>query len=224
MALTAFDMRFARFRIVPSSRPLHPLDELLADDPAVTRRALHHFNVLADGTVVTMLEFEGDRERLQETADHPDLLWRDVSVGDRDDTFYVYSRVRANETLRDLFGILADHELVLDPPMEFAPDGSLAVTAVGEFDTFREAIEAVPEGVDLRLETTGEYRPDTGRLAALLTDRQRETLRAAVDVGYYEVPREATYEDVARELDIAAGTVGEHLRKVEATVLQEVLP
>lgn len=217
-------MRFVTFRIEPGSRSLHPLDDALADEPGISRTALHHFNVLADGTVVTLLEFEGDRERLEATVDHPDLLWRDVSEGEHGDTFYVYSRVRANETMRGLFAILEDHELVLDPPMEFTRDGGLVVTAVGEFETFREAIEAVPEGVDLRLETTGEYRPDAGRLYSLLTDRQRETLRAAVAVGYYEVPRRATYEDVADELGIAAGTVGEHLRKIEATVLQEVLP
>lgn len=196
----------------------------MADAPGVTRTAIHHFNVLADGTVVTLLEFEGDRDVLVDSVDHPDLLWREVSDGDRDDTFYVYNRVRATETMAALFGILEDHELVLDPPMEFTRDGGLVVTAIGEFETFREAVEKVPEGVDLHLETTGEYRPDAGRLYSLLTDRQRETLRAAVDVGYYEVPRRATYEDVADRMGIAAGTVGEHLRKIEATVLQEVLP
>lgn len=218
-------MRFVTFRILPAGGPLHPLDDVLAAEPGVTRTALHHFNVLGDGTIVTLLEFEGDIERFQGTSlDHPDVLWREVSAGDRSDSFYVYSRTRPTETLKDLFGILEDHELVLDPPIEFAPDGTLVVTAIGDLETFREAIDQVPEGVDLQLETTGEYRPDAGRLYSLLTDRQRETLRAAVAMGYYEVPRQATYEDVAAELDIAAGTVGEHLRKIESKILREVLP
>lgn len=217
-------MRFVTVRIVSATGGLHPLHDILADEPAISRTALHHFNVLADGTVVTLLEFEGDRERLEDTANHPALLWREVSDGDSPETFYVYSRVRVTETIQQLFAILENHELVLDPPMEFGADGGLTVTAIGDLETFRSAIESVPEDVEINLETTGEYRPDAGRLYSILTDRQREILQSAVDIGYYEVPRRATYEDVAAELDIAAGTVGEHLRKIEAVVLQEVLP
>jgi len=43
-------------------------------------------------------------------------------------------------------------------------------------------------------------------------------------VGYYGEPREATYQKVADELGIAAGTVGEHRRKIESTVPGGVLP
>lgn len=38
------------------------------------------------------------------------------------------------------------------------------------------------------------------------------------------VPREATQEDIAAEPGLAAVTVGEHLRKIEATVLTGIVP
>ena len=66
-------------------------------------------------------------------------------------------------------------------------------------------------------------RGDKG-LYAQLTDRQREILAAAVEVGYYEVPRQASHEDIADHLGIAPATVGEHLRKIESTVLKEIIP
>lgn len=216
-------MRFVTFRILPEGGGLHPAEERLAAEPEVTRKALHHVNVLSDGTVVFLTEFEGDPGRLTAMAPHPDLVSRDVSDGE-DDTFYAYSRVRANETLAALFDILEHHELVLDPPMEYTPGGGLQVTVIGELETFQAAMPDLPDDVETRLDRTGEYHPGGDRLYSLLTERQRETLQTAIEQGYYEVPRRATYEDVAAELDIAAGTVGEHLRKIEATVLREVVP
>jgi predicted DNA binding protein len=56
---------------------------------------------------------------------------------------------------------------------------------------------------------------------AALTDRQRAALDAAVEVGYYEVPREGSVADVAAALDCAHSTAGELLRKAEAAVVRE---
>ncbi|MXR22550.1 helix-turn-helix domain-containing protein [Halobacterium bonnevillei] len=40
----------------------------------------------------------------------------------------------------------------------------------------------------------------------------------AVDAGYYDVPRTASQDDVAAQLDCAPSTVAEHLRKAEAAL------
>lgn len=47
-------------------------------------------------------------------------------------------------------------------------------------------------------------------------------IQAALSLGYYEVPRTASHEDVAEELDCAPSTAAEHLRKAEATVIETV--
>ncbi|MFB6078183.1 MAG: bacterio-opsin activator domain-containing protein [Halarchaeum sp.] len=62
------------------------------------------------------------------------------------------------------------------------------------------------------------------RLArSLLTDRQREVVRAAYDAGYYEWPREGSTEDVADALDISTATVSEHIRAAERKLLAAAL-
>lgn len=55
----------------------------------------------------------------------------------------------------------------------------------------------------------------------LLTDRQREILFAAVDLGYYDVPRGATLTDVADHVGIAKSTCSELLQRVERAVIHE---
>ncbi len=61
-------------------------------------------------------------------------------------------------------------------------------------------------------------------MLSLLAERQREMLRAGIDCDYYSEPREATHADIANEVGLTATAVGEHLRRVEATPMHEVVP
>jgi len=82
----------------------------------------------------------------------------------------------------------------------------------------------VPDDIGLNLEPISDYAPEEERLFSMLTERQRETPRAALEVGYYRVPREATHQEVADRLDRSGGTVGERLRKMEAQVMAAIAP
>lgn len=55
-----------------------------------------------------------------------------------------------------------------------------------------------------------------------LTERQREAVRAALEAGYYECPREASGQDVAGELGISQPTFNELLRTAERKILREL--
>ncbi|OLZ39885.1 hypothetical protein A6E15_02320 [Natrinema saccharevitans] len=48
-------------------------------------------------------------------------------------------------------------------------------------------------------------------------------LRVAVEEGYYEEPRKVTYGDIAARLDCSAGTVGQHLRRIEARLMSSLI-
>jgi hypothetical protein len=56
-----------------------------------------------------------------------------------------------------------------------------------------------------------------------LTDRQREVLQTAHELGYFEHPRVASSADVAEELDIATSTFTEHLAAAQRNLLDELL-
>jgi predicted DNA binding protein len=91
---------------------------------------------------------------------------------------------------------------------------------VGPTDRLQAAVDATPEGVETSIERVGEY--DLGRppVPGALPDRQREALEVALEAGYYDVPRGATREDVARRLGCAPSTASEHLRKAEARLVR----
>ncbi|WP_372480918.1 PAS domain S-box protein (plasmid) [Halomicrobium sp. HM KBTZ05] len=60
-------------------------------------------------------------------------------------------------------------------------------------------------------------------LSEALTDRQLAALRAAYHAGFFEWPRDASGEEVAESLDVAAPTFHQHLRKAEQTVFDSIL-
>lgn len=214
-------MRYVKVVLIPDGDELHPAADALAGEDAVTREAIHHLNLLNDGTAVTLSRLRGDREALEAILDGTDAILR-YDVSDAGDDLQAYAHFVPNEMARGLLDLTREHELVLDTPIEYGPNGSLRVSVIGEDDVVQRAIDRVPDGIRLELERLSDYDPDLRELSSLLTDRQREILAAAVDVGYYEVPRDATHEDVAERVGISTTTVGEHLRKIEARILSEV--
>jgi predicted DNA binding protein len=74
------------------------------------------------------------------------------------------------------------------------------------------------DGVSPELRKLGDYQ---GREQPLdeLTDRQREVIQTAFEMGYYEVPREISSEDIAAELGVDPSTVAEHLQRAERNLM-----
>lgn len=54
--------------------------------------------------------------------------------------------------------------------------------------------------------------------------RQRELLNIAFELGYFEIPREVTLEEIAEEMGITKTTASNHLRKAQRAVFHFLLP
>jgi predicted DNA binding protein len=93
-----------------------------------------------------------------------------------------------------------------------------------ELDRFRSVL--ADRGLDHDLlslvggDGDGDGRDDA---ESALTDRQREVLRTALRMGYFEVPRECTLADVAAEFDVDKSTVSGVLRRGEGRILKRAL-
>jgi len=72
-----------------------------------------------------------------------------------------------------------------------------------------------------RVYTFSEKREDD--LSFGLTDAQREALVAAVEGGYFEVPRQTTLGEIGKELEITEQSVSENLRRGVDQVLKRLL-
>ena len=72
-----------------------------------------------------------------------------------------------------------------------------------------------------RIHTTS-WSAESGH-EAVLTDIQRETLVAAFEQGYFEVPRTATLQDLADEFDVSDTAISQRIRRGVARLLSTEL-
>lgn len=86
-------------------------------------------------------------------------------------------------------------------------------------EAFYERLEeSLADGVSVEFShLNGVHQWNVDSLASVtMPQAQRETLRAAVEHGYYETPREITVGELADQLDIPQSTVSYRLRQAES--------
>lgn len=216
-------MRFVTGTMRPEEGVFQPLDAVLLEESGVRREAVHHLDRLADGTAVAMFEVSGDPDRIMELfEEHNEAIGHQATRGDG--TVLFHSHFEPTALVDRMLDLKEQYEFAIDMPMVFTDDGRLRVTIIANDSTISEVFGAMPESIHFEVERTGEYEAGSGRIFSLLTERQREVLRAAIDSGYYQEPRQATHADIAETVGLTATTVGEHLRRIEATLMNEIVP
>jgi len=217
-------MKHVRVRITANGREaeIHPMYDVLANAPFVERATAMQVNFTGDELGI-LHYVEGDIEAFDAAADGIDAVVDYDLEPAGDDAFYAYVHDETTGGLRAMFDPLTDGALVIVPPVVYHEDGTVTLSVFGPDAEIQAAFEAIRSPVEVRIEEVGGL----GALAALaetrLSARQREAAAAALDLGYYDVPRTASHEDVAAAIDCAPSTAAEHLRKAESKLLRSVL-
>ena len=123
----------------------------------------------------------------------------------------------------DLTGLeaLATADAIIER-IEVLPDGWRQTGWFATRDAFREFSSFWQQNADFRLlRLTRDGEPEAPGEG--LTDQQQEALRIAYELGYFDIPRKATLEEVAAELDIAASSVSERLRRAQIQLIEETV-
>jgi hypothetical protein len=127
------------------------------------------------------------------------------------------------ERLDDLEGLeaLATADAIIKR-IDVLPDGWRQTGWFADRETFREFSSFWQRNVTFqlhRLTRDGESEPPGDGL----TDRQHEALRIAYELGYFDIPRRASLEDVATELDVSPSSVSERLRRAQTQLIEETV-
>ena len=213
-------MKHLRVRLGFPQRTRHPMHDFLVEHPEMRRQELWSWSFVG-GTPTCLFRAEGDIEAYRERiADVDSVIGCDLTLV-TDTSFYAF--VRAEPSDDEWEWMLAFHRtsLVVMPPIVYTTAGEAVFEVLGDPADLQGLLGELPDRIDTTVERVGEY--DRFRSpAAGLTDRQREVVATAADLGYYDVPRAATLADVAVALDVAASTVSDHLRKAESAVMGRV--
>jgi len=217
-------MRYLTVLVKPDEgRAFHPLGKELADDPSIDRRAIHHIELLDDDTVLLFAEASGSKERYKRIMEESPHVISYLTAGD--DRWMAVSQFEPTAQLRRSLELQRESLLVIETPIQFTSDNHLKVTYIGSDETFSKLYDYADEMGQVTFEVLkmGDYTADKSSFNRMITSRQEEVLEAAVDLGYYSDPRQASLEDIGEVVGISPGTVGEHLRKAEERVFTELV-
>lgn len=215
-------MRYLQLTVGPGSEPVHPLFPLMADSSLVERAEMLDWNATRAETTTVLFDVEAEREPFGAAlADEPVVLDYELTPQSGRE-FYAYVHSEATENERRLWRAFSQQRSLLVPPLSYG-DGTVTCRIVGTAEELRAALAEVPEGLAVDVERVGEFDSRPTEPGGDLTDRQREAVEAAVEVGYYRVPRRATAADVAERLGCTPSTASEHLRKAETRLVRAVV-
>jgi len=214
-------MRHVTVVVYPDPEDLHPVEWELADASDLTRRAIHAFDELHDGTIVLLAEVDGNFNHYREIVESSPAVHEYAVSGDS--SGFCYSRVESTPLLSELLRQKRAAEYIVEMPVEYTDDGGLQITMVGRKADFVGGPFDFPADFDIAVELVSASPYDSAQETPFmrLTDRQREVLETALRLGYYENPRQATQKEIADEFDIEPSTAGTHLRQIESHVLSQ---
>lgn len=214
-------MRYLRVRLGFSEQVRHPMHQFLVTHPEMEREELWTWRFVGDLPAM-LFRVVGPIEPYRDRIEDVDVISEFTLTPVTEESFYAFVRATPTSGEWDWILAFAQESIVVVPPVVYTDTGTAVFEVLGDPDDLRALLADLPASVTSTVERLGDYdrrrAPET-----VLTDRQREVVATASELGYYDVPRDATVSDVAAELDITDSTVSAHLRKAESAVMGEAL-
>lgn len=208
-------MQRVAFRAQYPDEMLHPFHRRITTTDGVGRAKLLMWGPMS--TVSTLTWFDASSDVVADVFEVVESTTATELVPGDGGT-YAFVHQAAYEFPDVLLELVAESRVVYLPPISFFEDGRVAFEVAGQSDYLAAFHERLADFADVTIEHVREF--DRWGSPATLTDRQAAALDAAVDLGYYDVPRSGGVTDVAERLDCSSSTAGELLRRAEASVIR----
>lgn len=220
-------MRFYKYLVRPPDGALHPSEADLMPELDAAREAIVAIRRLDAERGTVLYRLRGDAEGMDAALEaHDDILAHEVIDGDGD-ALHLYTQFELDGLTETMLDLADEHGILLETPFPYREDGALEVRLAGLEEEMRDSVEAFlddpRDDIDMSLEEVSSFVPEEERIAASLTERQRDVVEAAVERGYYATPREVTHRKLADVTGCSPSTAGEHLQKAENKIVPRAL-
>lgn len=216
-------MKHVRVRLTAGGdeAEIHPVYDLWANAEFIERSTALQWNFTGEELGI-LHRSVGDVDAFEAAIEAiPEVLAYDIVRTDTD-VFYVYLRDTPTDAFDEMVRPFAESSLVVVPPVRYHEDGTVTFSIFGPDAEIQAGIDHLPAPMECTIEAISGLESMAATVETRLSRRQREAMEAAAELGYYEVPREASHEDVAAAIDCAPSTAAEHLRKAEATLVDSL--
>lgn len=211
-------MRQVRLTVTPLDPSVHPFFALTTPEGPIDEAHSLYCNVADTSRPTYLFGIRGDPDRIADAlADRSEVVAYDISR-DTDDMCYVILQIEVNEFGRAIFDAFSRDSLTLVLPVVYTR-GRATMELVGAHKALQEFVDALPSDLQVDIEAVGGFT-DGDSAASVLSERQREAVEAALDLGYYQTPSRSTHADIADRLGCSPSTASEHLNRAEAKLVK----
>jgi len=200
----------------------HDMHTFIVETPGYEETALLAWNGSRPDFDVFLFRVVGPIEPYREAISEPKFVRTADLTPIDDDSFYAYVENEPREVDVEFQAAFSDNRVLTVPPIVFDAGGPTRARVVGKSSALESVVADIPDDIDVTIEEIGEFDAPW-QAPAPVTDRQRETLQAAFDCGYYDLPRRGSVETIAERLGVAPSTVSNHLRKAERALVAQFL-
>jgi len=116
-------------------------------------------------------------------------------------------------------------KMVMARPPDFLDIDRMKVEMIGKENEIKKLVHYANKWGDNSFKILGLTSIDAKgeSLLSKLTTRQKQMLLTAYALGYYDVPRKISSDDLARHLNVDKSTIVEHLRKAERKLIGGII-
>jgi predicted DNA binding protein len=147
-----------------------------------------------------------------------ELLYEEKSIR----TYFIHfsTKIQPSEEVLSTFGYLPYFSM----PFEFK-DGKLRVTVLGNSKQIRRYLEGLEKELTFHHKVISlmDAKFPASSPVSRLTEKQRNVLTTAYKLGYYDMPRRISSEELAKKFGLVKSTFVAHRRKAERRLLKEML-
>jgi hypothetical protein len=116
-------------------------------------------------------------------------------------------------------------KMLMTRPPDFLDVDRMKVEMIGKEDEIKKLVHYANKWGDNSFKILGLTSIDAKgeSLLSKLTSRQRQILLTGYALGYYDVPRRISSDDLSRHLNVDKSTIVEHLRKAERKLIGSII-
>lgn len=116
-------------------------------------------------------------------------------------------------------------KMLMTHPPDFLDVDRMKVEMIGKENEIKKLVHYANKWGDNSFKILGLTSIDAKgeSLLSKLTSRQRQILLTGYALGYYDVPRRISSDDLSRHLNVDKSTVVEHLRKAERKLIGSII-
>lgn len=169
--------------------------------------------------IIGRIKFKDPPPRIEEYFDDPsDVI--EILEREKDGSYICFMKGTARE-FAGVMGVIAKGYVSL--PYELK-DGRLRVSLLGSAEVIKGFL-ATLERANLRykLVSLTDAKFSSNSPLGCLTEKQQRVIISAFELGYYDLPRRISSQELAEKLNIAEPTLVVHRRKAERRLLEALL-